>query len=362
LSTKLRPVENVSSMMGARMKISRFFAASLAALGIAAVGGCSSLPDVTVSYFPAKATTTLAVTQSIDCDAQKQHLFFVYSVVPTTVYSSDLSQAPHTLHIRDLDGTFSDVATTFNLTDDGRLKSINASTTGEAEAIVKAAASLVTTLGALAAAAPAASPPCDVVTAWGGGKPVSLTYTQVLNYGNAFSGGTYSLAPAPGNEDLYRQLKDHLPSIALYADPPKIVPRAASGPSATTGDVLLALNDTASTALTVKVHDAIDGDVAIWNGVATIPEGSIYYLPIPKSALFGKQVFTLSLSDAGAITSVGYEKDNGAAGVLNSVNSAAGAEKPTTAADEAAQLKAQADIIAQQARLVRCNAQPSACT
>ena len=93
----------------------------------------------------------------------------------------------------------------------------------------------------------------------------------------------------------------------------------------------------------------------------TAPDAQTYVLPIPKAALFGKQSFSLALSEAGVITSVEYGKNTGAASVLNAAGAAATAQAPETTAAKAADVKAQADLIAQQQRLARCQANPAQC-
>jgi hypothetical protein len=77
-----------------------------------------------------------------------------------------------------------------------------------------------------------------------------------------------------------------------------------------------------------------------------------------KAALFGKQTFTVSLSEAGAVMSVGYGKNAGTASALNAIGAIVNTE---TAAAKAAELKAQADLIAQQQRLVLCQTKPDQC-
>ena len=78
--------------------------------------------------------------------------------------------------------------------------------------------------------------------------------------------------------------------------------------------------------------------------------------------MFGKQSFTLTLADSGAVTAVDYGKVSGASGGLNASTSAMGTMVPESTANKAADMKAQADLIAQQQRLVRCQAQPDKCT
>jgi hypothetical protein len=103
------------------------------------------------------------------------------------------------------------------------------------------------------------------------------------------------------------------------------------------------------------------GKCIIWKGTVAIPSRETYQLPIPKAALFGVQKFSLSLSEAGAITAVNYGKNTGAAGAANAGASIATALTPESTAARAADLKAQADLIAQQQRLHRCQTNPAAC-
>ena len=80
----------------------------------------------------------------MDCKGSKSGLVVLYSPVVTTAYAADYAQAPYQLTISDLDSPFADTDFGFNLYDDGRLKGINATTTGQAEAGAKAAVSLAT--------------------------------------------------------------------------------------------------------------------------------------------------------------------------------------------------------------------------
>jgi hypothetical protein len=92
-----------------------------------------------------------------------------------------------------------------------------------------------------------------------------------------------------------------------------------------------------------------------------IPLRDTYALPIPRAAVFGKQSFALTLSEAGAVTAIDYGKLTGAASPLNVATAAANAAAPASSATQAAEVKAQADLIAQQQRLARCQAQPEKC-
>lgn len=103
------------------------------------------------------------------------------------------------------------------------------------------------------------------------------------------------------------------------------------------------------------------GTANLWSGTALVAQhGETYTLPIPRARLFGKQVFAASFDEAGALTSLGYNKDSGAAPLLATIQAGADALN-TTAAEEAAALKSEADVIAAQQRLVSCRADPKNC-
>jgi hypothetical protein len=90
--------------------------------------------------------------------------------------------------------------------------------------------------------------------------------------------------------------------------------------------------------------------------------GSTYELPIAKPAAFGKSTFSLTLSDAGAITFLSYSKTNGTSAALDAANGVSTAFKSKTTAADVAEAKAEADFIVHQQRVVRCRATPQACT
>ena len=122
----------------------------------------------------------------------------------------------------------------------------------------------------------------------------------------------------------------------------------------------LTLQKTASVTLVVKAQDARKKSTTIGTDIISVPQQGTYTLPIPKAALFGKQSFQLTLSDTGDITTVDYGKLSGAAGAGNAAAAVASAY-PTATANAANELKSQADIIAQQHRLIGCHTNPTGC-
>jgi hypothetical protein len=338
-------------------------AVPLFALMASLLAGCSAVPDVTYSYYPAKSQTLVSVSQTLDCTTDKTSLIVLNTPSAVASYSADLTKPPYQIRIKDVEGFFSpfvDSDITFAFYDDGRLKSINQSTTGQGEAVIKSAVSLATALGGAAPAVKGATLPiCDKINNWGKGKPVTLTYSTTVDLATKL-GQTIPLPIAPASRQAAAAIGDD-PAIPKLGVQIGTAPAVASGPSfpATSqiGDyVSLPLQRSAA----VRVDITASGS-SIWTGIIAVPLSESYILPIPRAALFGGQNFSLALNEAGVVTSVDYGKKSGVSGALNAAGAVATAEQPESPAAKAADLKAQADIIAQQQRLTRCRANPSTC-
>jgi hypothetical protein len=328
------------------------------------LGGCASTPDVVYKYYPSQVHSTATVTQTVDCTGDKTALIIVNTPAISSIYTADYSRKPYSLRIKGLAGAIADSDVSFNFFDDGRLKSVNASTTGQGEAAVKSAISLITAVAAIGGGGgegvkPAPLPECTAVANWGGGKPVTLTYSQVIDFKKA-AAGEVELRPTPQSEPLWKLLKGpHLPTLAVYVRSQTDNDSGAyyAGPVDKPGALLLELQHTSNAQVEIHAQGA-----SIFTTTLTLPLATTYQLPIPKAAAFGKQTFCLTLAESGAVTAVGYGKLSGASGGLNAATSVAGAAAPESTANQAADIKARADLIAQQQRLARCKAQPDKCT
>jgi hypothetical protein len=344
---------------------------SVAVCLVAAVlEGCASTPPVTYRYYPAQASTTFTVTQTIDCDASQTKVVTVNTPQATTAYTANVDANPYTLPIKGLDGWFADSDIAVKLTDDGRLQSINQSTTGQGETILKSAVTFAAAAAALGGGAPVKAPgtpqplpECVTIKSFGGGKPVTLIYTLVVDWNKDPRGGIF-LASRGGvdlsnDKGLFDSLKGQLPTLEVMIHDPSVLESAASYTAGTSDSpaILLTLQQVAA----VPVDFIVQGQTLARSDIMVPQQHSTYELPIPKAALFGKQSFSLSLADSGAITSIEYGKNTGAASVVNVLGSAATAAAPETTAAKAADVKAEADLIAQQQRLARCQAKPAAC-
>ncbi len=340
------------------------------AMGAAAamLAACSSLPDVQYSYYPAKSLTAVTVTQTVDCTSDGRAVVVVSTPSISTAYSADYTKGPYSVRIKAIEGsggTFADSDIAFTFFDDGRLKSINQSTTGQGETIIKSAVQVVSSLALLGGGAPAAKgapalPECKVIQSAGAGKPVTLTYAQTWDVSAMLGKPPQELPPTPSSKQLYDGLKNQLPVLAVAFGQPAATQSGARyvvpAGGASSDLVALTLQNIASIRVDVRGSGATLG-----GSVVAVPVAGTYDLPIPTAALFGKQNFALTLNEAGAVVSVDYGKTAGAAGALNAINAAATAAAPESTANQAADVKAQADLIAQQQRLIRCQTHPAQC-
>jgi hypothetical protein len=327
------------------------------------LGGCASTPDVVYKYYPSQIHATATVTRTVDCTSDKTAVVIVNTPAINTVYMADYSQGPYSLRIKDLAGAIADSDLSFTFFDDGRLKSVNAWTTGQGEAVAKSAISLITAVAASGGAGgePGKATPlpeCTAISKWGGGKPVTLTYSTVIDFKKA-AAGTDDLPATPQSQAISDQLKKVLPPLSVFLRSQKENDSGASyaGPTGNRDAVFLTLQRTLSAQVEIQSKGS-----SIFTTVLALPQPATYPLPIPKAAVFGKQSFSLTLADSGAITTVDYGKLSGASGGLSAATSAVGAAAPESTANKAAEMKAQADLIAQQQRLARCQAQPDKCT
>jgi hypothetical protein len=324
-----------------------------------ACAGCAQLPDATIRYYLARTTVSFKAARTVACDADG-NLVSATIVTPTVVHAADRSRAL-AIPLRRLAGTFADTDLKVELYEDGRLKSVNAAGTGEAEPILK---TVIAIAGAAAAMTPAAAggrkPPtaCERVSAAGHGKPKTLVYEGEVDV--SMGPAAQALKPDP-----YAQaLLDAIGGVCAYVE--KITPTpAAFEYAARDGDVTIAVRPPGVAHVVVKaggLDGGCDSD-PVWQGdviAAQIGIGREYALPIPKPPLFGKQVFAVTFHESGALASVQYASNAGTGSALDTLGAAVSGVTGAAAA-KAAQLKAESDLIEQQERLVRCRADPASC-
>jgi hypothetical protein len=327
------------------------------AAAVLTCAGCAQLPDATIHYYLARTTVSFKAVRTVACTAQGK-LVSATTVTPTVVHSADRSQA-FAIALARLKGAFVDGDLKVELYDDGRLKSVNATATGQAEPILEAAMTIAEAVVAEAAAATGRESACDRVKAAGGGKAKTLTYEGEIDVSTA--SGPQALQPDPDAEGL----QDAIGGVCAYVE--EVTPPATAFEySGQPADVLVRVRPPGIARVVVRTGNLASpchGDPPAWKGdiaAAQIGIGHEYALPLPGPPLFGKQVFAATFQESGALSSVQYASTTGTGSALNTVAAAVSGVMGAAAA-RTAQLKAQSDLIEQQERLVRCRVDPPSC-
>jgi hypothetical protein len=137
--------------------------------------GCASIPDVEYTYYPSKMHGVATITETVSCVSNLRDVVISSSAVFVPTYSADIQAGWRRISIRRFEGSFAGFADSdanFSFYDDGRLKSINQSTTGQGETIIKSLVSVGTTFsGVIAPLADTKKPPeptgpCKTVIDW----------------------------------------------------------------------------------------------------------------------------------------------------------------------------------------------------
>lgn len=371
----------------------------LTAVVCGAAAGCAGVPDVGVTYYLPETSGSIIVTRTLRCDIAN-NVTVVSAVAPRVEHSANRSD-PWTVHLADLDSELASIEAKIQLYPDGRLKGLNAQSTGQGGEIVKAAANLAASLVVL------------------DGRPVPLTSASLCDYINfgrrnqdGSSDRSHALAvtfagpleiPTVGRsapvklqaspaaevaiwqiEAILRKqsaaveagaagsaatssfaipdLRRAIATVSLDPIVPGHVP--VSRRSAEAGDVLLKLRDPATATIEVELGGANDRygfAQKVSSGVLLSQSGTEYFIPIPKAALFGQQSFSLAVGESGLVTEIGYGKQGGAPAALGAAHSVIDQFAPATVVERLAATKAEADLIAQQQRLARCHADPASC-
>lgn len=317
--------------------------------------------------------------RTVACDKSGQNIYSATAAVAVTSYGRDEKHGQKWVRFKSIDGSMANSDLALTLHEDGRLKGLNATTVGKGEEILKSAIQLASFAfgGGLEAAflstkGKEKSGPCKLIDAVGGKEQmVTLTYVGSENF-EADGDRATKLGLEPGSPKYATRIDAALKPVCLgvgKAIEDKLPVKVAAGEDGLAG-INLQLRQPAKVPIFVSEIEAgacgyhsADAGKKLMAGTLLVPQrGTPYSLPIPKAALFGKQSFVLALGDSGVITTLQYAKETGAAGMLGVVNAGLAEAAPGTAAEKAAEVKAEADLIAQQQRLLRCQIDQKACT
>lgn len=331
------------------------------------ISGCAKLPTATVRYYLPTTEIHLEAVRSVGCDAIG-NVVAVTSVDPKLVSKADTSK-PYFFEIEKLNSKLADSDVKFDLTSDGRLKGLNTTSTGEGGAILKSAATVASAIAVTAAITPE-----DACVLWkkrSDGKPVAITYDGVL-FADGDSGNSQlqiHLEPAisgDANHELFKsrigELRAKVVEVSNRGVPPPISQRDKDKTSSN-GSTELFINARQPALAHVVVFE-VGGDFdgkTLWDDWLPVAQfGEKYVIPLGKPAMAGVVKTVLAFDDNGSLTSINYVANSGTDDVMDVANTVAAAAK-NHVSDEAAALKAKADLIAQQQRLVACRISPKDC-
>lgn len=378
-----------------------------------AVAGCASIPDVALTYYLPKATAQVSVTQVFRCegaqDSDKPARAASVSISPVA-YVKDPDRTAQ-LRYKGNGADITDLDLAVSLTDDGRLTGINSSATGQGNAVITGI------IGLAAIAVAARTPQTDVCSIRPENAPreakiiiadnplrnlrtcekfpkrlkdkdnnISVIYTGRLD--TLKDSTTLMLTVDPSTREAFEALfgagnetpfwvkvtvANLVPPFPV-AIPPRaatdtgtLAPRAiqlSNNPDAVlSGYRTVFLNGVGTASILVYGYATEDQDCAVpflREDNVPVPSAETYALPLPRYPIFGTVGFALTLSGAGSVTKLEYSKKGAAADAFASLN-AIGKEAFPSAADQAAQLKAEADLVAQRYRLAACKVDPANC-
>lgn len=297
------------------------------------------------------------VVRTLGCDEANRPIV-ASTVTPVITHFADPGRKL-SLSFSKVDGALANSDIKMEFYGDGRLKGVNATTTGQGETIIKAAIKLAEVALEEDRSPAETEAGCKLFKQHFKDKPLTLVFETRDDLSGASNGVAMPAeAQSAHHYELFRNLVGdtclRFGNVSQPDAPVKLERNASYA--------MLAARQPAIAEVGVSVGPTGSCELSqIWAGLVPVAQrGTDYAIPIPEAAFFGKQAFATSFDEAGAITMLQYGKDAGGAGVIGVVQSAADA-LVNTASEQAAALKAEADLIAAQQRLVKCQTSPQNC-
>ncbi|HWD29018.1 MAG TPA: hypothetical protein VG387_17730 [Rhizomicrobium sp.] len=324
------------------------------------LGACASVPDVTYHYYLAKSDTVVTVTQTLTCSSKTQKDPIVSYGTPTvtTTFSADFTRDPLPISASALNSAFADNTFSTTFTNDGRLKTVNGSSTGQGQTILQSLITVGTTVASLGGAKKPAvkskvSTPCSVITQDApDGKSMTFTYSNArdpVDLGDRTVKTDIALkTPLGTNEsDFAGDLAKLNPSYVLGSEiklhltsqMPTVTARPTDDGKLITYDqnkhyaAFVTVQKIANVSYDIEANGTIVG-----YGHVTVPrthggDDDTYQVPITGATFFGTQSFTMTPSDdgSGGIGTATYGANAGtaASNVITVINAGLTAAKPS---------------------------------
>ena len=339
--------------------------------------GCSNTPDASISYYLPKTTVEISVSQTVRClDLAKPVVVTIVSFTPT--FSADLNNK-HTINFGALDTFYSTSSTDITLSKDGRLEGFNSSSEGVGSDLIT---TVVTALGtSFSSESELFSPVGDTkeacteinrVAGEKSGVPLPLSVvlkSKVLlsKHRNIDKKVVYDVVFSPFKitgytQEFYTSIVSALGKLTFeYGEIHKISPPVSTKSK---GGEDIKLVEPALITLNVKRNSyasQTENEVTEYSSVIPVPQwGTLYSIPIPKPPLFGTNNLNLALYETGKIKTLKYGSINGTKD-LGAAFSTLNDQLRRTDTEKALAIKNEADVIAQQQRLIRCKTTPDEC-
>lgn len=330
--------------------------------GTLLTSGCASLPDATITYYSPVSSASLTVLQTVSCQNVSNPI--IVSGLKSEVFYSANKSKPHTLNLNDLDTFYSSGDVAVSLTNDGRLQGFNSSSKGEGGAVIETSVDILKSFIKIAKSE-TVSGACGKINAMAGKvkgvqQPMSFTRKASVSFKNdkTIAVGDFKLVGYP--KSFYDQVKPVLGDLSVetsvdskyFADIQPVVKNNDEGESLT---LLQPATVPLKVTLTTKV------DKTLFTSYIPVPQwGQQYTLPIPKPPMFGTNKVEISINDSGTLKTIKYGKESGV-GALGSSLGKLHESLEETDSEKAAKIKAEADVLAQQQRLVICQTSPKDC-
>lgn len=335
--------------------------------GLFLIVGCAANPKLALNYYLAKTDINIKITRTAMCNTQN-NIFVASSAEIKPIHSADLSSPKH-FNLHDLNGRFANTDLTTTFYEDGRLKGINSTSTGQGQAIITSGIKLASGLLGGVGIVPLELDPQfpDICTYINGGDTVKRDKTLSLTYEVTLNDKSLTAAVVKPNWESNAAHIKLQPAIGVvgyaFGDDQSPINPVTEPSNSNLDMVKISMRQPAISSVAIIASKDENLTDVIFNGVVPIAHrGSNYSLPVAKSALFGTQRFSLEVAESGAVVKIGYGADTGITQVLGAADGALSSFSGQTTAEKAAEAKAEADLIAQQQRVVRCRAEPASCT
>jgi hypothetical protein len=355
------------------MKVNRWFGSLFLALTTA----CTTVPDIDIQYPFTQVQLEIAVLQSAICSSDSR-AHVVTDLMVTPRYSADRS-ALGSLSLDSFDAWYANGNIEVSFYADGRLKGINSSATGQGSQVFSAVLAALAGRQELLEASADLTAACQYINSINGGKPVSVKSVGLFpgNYTGISLGRAYPVNFSRQNLNI-----DSNAMLAIFGPLPtgrieieSVDPVCANSSSATAASVpdylcgkQRSIIGQSKPYILLRQPALANIEVTAGNPANTLtasahyPQlGRIYGMTFSKPPVFGSTKFELDISEEGLLSRLSYGSDSGAEGLITALGGLNEATEGQTAAERAAEIKSEADLIAQQQRLLTCVNDASAC-